>query len=244
MNIFEIMTKKWNEKATDQFRHVEINQTILDNYEKYLNGIDLKNKVVIDYGCGGGYLGKYLFEEKDIKKYIGFDICDISINAAKKLLKEYDAKIVKVKSHIDFSQYKADVFVSLECIQHFPTKRYLDNFLKGVNNSKIKELLIQYRFGNLIFTPANVMTWMCKLPLGYLTKHLTNYIPIARNKHIADRIKKEWIYFKDSLDENQDHLKTKVIVKKDEIIEEEIKNEPEEILTKEDIEVIENTEEI
>jgi SAM-dependent methyltransferase len=195
MTIFETMTKKWNEKATDTFRHIEITDQTIENYKRYLFEADLKDKTVIDYGCGGGYLGRYLFEEKGIKKYIGFDICDNSVKHAKENLKEFNAKIYKVEDYIDFTKYKADVLISFECIQHFPNKQYVDRWLKTVNESGCEELVLQYRIGLLTFIGENVMTWMCKLPLGYIGRSLTNYNPIKRGKWGEKNIRKECIYF-------------------------------------------------
>jgi cyclopropane fatty-acyl-phospholipid synthase-like methyltransferase len=199
-NIFEIMTKKWNEKATDEFCHIKIDDKIKQNYIDYLGDINLEGKTVIDYGCGGGYLGKYLFKEKGIKKYIGFDICDKSIKAAKKNLKSYDAKIYKVTEHVDFSQYKANIFISFECIQHFPTFQYLLTFLKTVNESKIPEILLQIRIGKVTFVNNNVMTYMCKVPDTIITGKLNKYDWIRKQKFHDGLIKKMSIYLKSKIE--------------------------------------------
>lgn len=197
-NIFKIMQEKWDsDRVTDDFRHITDMHVLSERYEKYIKGIDFENKTVIDYGCGGGWFGEYLFKEKGIKKYIGFDICKKSITAAKKKLKDYDAEIIQVKEHIDFSKYKADIFTTMECIQHFPARVYLINFLKSINESKIPELMIQYRRGRGVsFNYKNVMTWMCKLPVGYIDNHLTKYESLLEESSDSDKIQKAWIHFK------------------------------------------------
>lgn len=193
--IFEIMTDKWNKKATDEFCHIKIDDNIKNNYIKYLSEIDLENKVVIDYGCGGGHLGKYLFKEKKILKYYGFDICDKSIKSAEKNLKNYDATLIKVDKHIDFSIYNADIFISFECIQHFPTFQYLLSFLKTVNESKISEILLQIRTGKITFVNKNVMTFICKIPDNIIIDNLKNYTWLAKKRYFSKAINKEVIYF-------------------------------------------------
>ena len=63
------------------FSHIEINDylgdfdTLTKSWENnFIAKDDFNDKVVVDYGIGGGFLGQYLFSAKNIKKYIGFDI--------------------------------------------------------------------------------------------------------------------------------------------------------------------------
>ena len=152
--------KQFWEKCNPNFAHVTLNGH-LPGYEKvtaqweqsFVRLIDFNDKIVIEYGIGGAYLGKYLFENKNIKKYIGFDIAKRSIETAKKTLDNYkDNCEFHLMSSItdrtlnDFS-VGADIFITQACIQHFPTEEYLNNFLNALNNSSISTIMLQIRHG-------------------------------------------------------------------------------------------------
>ena len=110
--------------------------------------MSLKNKTVIDFGCGGGFLGKYLLENKPIKKYIAFDVATRSLSQAKENLKGFEDK-TEFRQVIDhtwnFAELKPDVIVCLAVMIHFPTQLYLDNFIRTCENSGAKNLVLEIR---------------------------------------------------------------------------------------------------
>lgn len=182
-NIFFEIKKKWDDsKIPSHYNHTDIDDKRNDDYKKYvvkLSNYDFSDKVVVDYGCGGGWLGKYLLENFNIKKYIAIDISANSLKAAKENLKDFDnVKFIKIKNWLDLKELKADIFISLACIQHFPSVEFLKGFLKMVNESDCNNLILQYRVNqknlfNLI--SKNVFTWALILTRNSIDKFLTNY---------------------------------------------------------------------
>lgn len=176
----------WDNLMDNTAKHITLNKylvnkkTMFSCYETALKNIQLKNKTIIDYGCGGGWLGKY-FQEKscEIKKYIGFDISKKSVSFAKK--NNPDSEIIEVvEDKIDFSQYQADVFISFFVIQHFPNQEYLDNFLESLNKSKIKTLalLIRYALKNKFSNDYKTFQGIrlgCWTNDVYISEKLTKY---------------------------------------------------------------------
>jgi trans-aconitate methyltransferase len=119
----------------------------------FINRIDFKNKTVLDYGVGGGYLGEYLFEKFNIKKYYGVDIADRSLAKAKENLSQYsEVELIHTDSfYKSFSDKDIDVFISQAVIQHFPNKEYLDKFLYKLKELSPKKIMLQIAHGNNIF---------------------------------------------------------------------------------------------
>lgn len=183
MNIFEKIKEKWDEdKIPPNYNHTDDNPKRNDLYKRFvidLSKYNFENKIIIDYGCGGGWLGKFLLDNFNIKKYIGIDISNKSLKFARKNLKNYDnVKLIKIKEWFDLKEYKADIFITLSCIQHFPTIEYLKKFFEMVNNSGCDELIIQYRLrhtNEVMILEKNVLTWAMFLPKNSIDKYLTNY---------------------------------------------------------------------
>lgn len=182
-NIFFEIKKKWDDsKIPSHYNHTDIDDKRNEDYKKYvvkLSNYDFSDKVIVDYGCGGGWLGKYLLENFNVKKYIAIDISTNSLKAAKENLKDFDnVKFIKIKNWLDLKEFKADIFISLACIQHFPSVEFLQGFLKMVNESNCNNLILQYRVNrknlfNLI--SKNVFTWALILTRNSIDKFLTNY---------------------------------------------------------------------
>lgn len=66
----------WPNNHLNRFYHTEV----LDNIERFLP--DVKNKVILDVGCGTGRLSRYFVEKG--AKVLGFDFSTKSIDIAKK----------------------------------------------------------------------------------------------------------------------------------------------------------------
>lgn len=107
----------------------------------------IKNKTIVDFGCGGGYIGKYVLEH-GAKRYVAFDVAERSIKRAKENTKEFSEKteFVLLREHRwDFAQYKPDMIVALAVMIHFPTIKYMDNFLATCERSGAKRLVLEIR---------------------------------------------------------------------------------------------------
>ena len=143
--------------------------------------INFKDKIVVDYGIGGGHIGKFLLQHRGIKQYIGIDIAQRSLDRAATVLKECK-KFHLFLTPVDFSKFHADVFLSTACMQHFPNQEYLDNFLARLNCSGIKVLALQFRYNpKTIFKPSyngNIYPcpdFACVTNIKYLSSLLPNY---------------------------------------------------------------------
>lgn len=160
-----------------------------NGYNKLLlNGLNelklnLEGKIVIDYGCGGGFLGELLLTEYQIKRYIGFDIAERSLERCRNRL----SSLVKEGQHfktLDASEkikpHNADILFTLAVMQHFQNKEVLDTFLKRLNESDIKHLCLHFRyneetkFSDEYETKGNIGL-CCYTNAGYLSKKLSKY---------------------------------------------------------------------
>lgn len=201
------LVKNFWEKCNTTFAHITTDDWLVDQrslinvYSKNIErfAIDPTSKIIIDYGIGGGYLGKHLLSNYSISEYIGIDIAERSINAAKHNLANYK----NVQFHltpIDFSKFNADIFFSFAVIQHFPNKTYLDNFLANLNDSGISEILLQIRYNNSTIFSKKYETISdarlgCQTNSKYLLKNLKNY-QLCNSSQINTENKYQYLYFK------------------------------------------------
>lgn len=115
------------------------------HYENLVGSkVGLQGKTVVDFGCGDGLLGHYLFQKHGISRYVGYDISSVNIESAKKILQGTNSKLIE--SRLDPWDFKAelpDVFVSLACVIHFPGIEYLDHWLRSVNECGASDLVIE-----------------------------------------------------------------------------------------------------
>jgi len=125
--------------------------------------------VVIDYGTGSGYLGLAL-QILDISKYIGIDIANRQLKVASKTLKDISAEFYLAP--VEFSEIKADVFISHACIQHFPDEAYIVSFLKNLNNSNIQHIFLQYRHSEKPKFVENDPGQSCSVNSNFIKEHL------------------------------------------------------------------------
>jgi len=171
------------------FSHIEIKKhlknynTLTSQWEKaFIPLLDWKNKSVVDYGIGGGWLGKYLFETKNIDKYIGIDISQRSLDNAKINLFNFRNNVLLfLTNDIDLSSLRADIFVCQACIQHFPDMDYLEKFLCSLNNSSCFKLMLQIAnspktiFNNSNYKSITDVVRACKTNKEYVSEKLNNY---------------------------------------------------------------------
>lgn len=173
----------WNE-CEPEFAHLETKKWLISEdrlrseYERNVVWLlDWPGLTVVDYGIGAGFFGRYLLEFKSVNKYIGIDISERSLDAAKQNLMMFPESDIELmlSSDVDFGTLAADVFVSLACIQHFPSQSYLDSFLSNLDGSGIPRLILQIRHSETTcFLPSNPQL-ACRTNVRYLLNSLSNY---------------------------------------------------------------------
>lgn len=154
----------------------------------------LQHSTIVDYGCGGGQLGKHMNDRFELKEYIGIDIAYRQLEASEIYLRKYNRDLMILahraplyftlkfaKAVKDFADIKADVFICQATIQHFPRTSYLDDFLDNVNYSAIKTVVLQYRYNgetmvkNDKYTEVKDVCFKCYTTKEYIAAALDNY---------------------------------------------------------------------
>lgn len=123
---------------------------------KPVNPLDFENETVLDYGCGGGHLGKQLCEH--VKHFIGLDVSQRSLDWAELYLDEYPNKTLKRVDRL--ADYKGrrtiDTLFCFFCIQHFPSFDYLEDFLLAIKERSPRRVILGIRYAEKpIYTPHN-----------------------------------------------------------------------------------------
>jgi len=116
-----------------------------------LNHLDynLKGKTVIDYGCGGGFLGALLFNKYKIKKYIGIDIAERSLKYCERRLYRHNGGLELYFPPKDLKEIGADIIFSFAMLQHIPTEETMEEILDNMNTSGVEYICLHYRHGGL-----------------------------------------------------------------------------------------------
>ena len=182
------LKKFWN-SCGRTFAHLEIvghlknYDTLSKRWEKeFISKLDFNNKIVLDYGIGGAYLGKYLFENKDINYYYGIDLSDRSLQKAEENLKRYKEHTLLITDEFyDNFNKKVDIIISQACIQHFPNEEYLIKFINKINNLNAEYIMLQIaykketKFKNETYNSVQSVVRACYTNKDFILKYLNNY---------------------------------------------------------------------
>jgi len=179
----DVAEGKWWNICSRAYAHIDIHkhlksvESIRREWEdRWMSEFQWADKVVVDYGCGGGHLGLLLLEKYGIKKYIGLDIAQRSRTEAASLLAPYADRCSFMSPPVDFSSLGADIFVSQACMQHFQSEEYYDSFLTNIGQSGIPEVMLQFRHGNKRFSPSQIKkTKACLTTAEDIEAHLPTY---------------------------------------------------------------------
>jgi len=219
-------TRKFWETCRANYAHLKYNREltpdtgrVLSFHVEFIDEFDFNNKTIVDYGCGGGHLGLYLFQYCNIEKYIGVDIAERSLISTRKLLKDNDYNFKTHLVPVDFMSLKADMLISIACMQHFPNVKYLKLFLKNINNSNIKDVVLNIRYANETISNGayddveatfkkiketravcNFFGVACLTNKEYIGSKLTNYILV---KKTGDDIKNKGQYLTYRMKDNK-----------------------------------------
>jgi len=145
-------TAWWNKNASDQMMHLDPAYVakLEQGWSAFLPHFNWTGKAVVDYGCGGGFLGLKLFETYGISQYTGIDIAQKSLDQTRTRLAKWvaDDTVQLKRTPVEFSDVNSDIFVSQQVIQHFPSVDYLEHFLENVDSSQAKQLMLHFRQSN------------------------------------------------------------------------------------------------
>ena len=199
MNLASRMRFVW-ENTIPRNAHLGLNgeeSLMMERYTRYVTDkVNVNRKTVVDFGIGGGLLGKHIFTVAKPKLYIGYDIAERSLGIATANLEPWKdrVKLIHIKEHRwSFAEQKPNIIVSLACIIHIPTKLYLDNVLSEMNISGAGRLILEVRDkGRGIWIRPNayeslkVPIQTCESPEPYVSKILTNYELIEKTTPTAE----------------------------------------------------------
>lgn len=188
MKLAESMRKLWDNvnPRTAHFGDSGERDEMFSIYaEKIISRVDVNDKTIIDYGCGGGLLGVYLLSNFGIKKYIAYDLSERSLSKARKNIGENikaEFNLVPIPHTWNFKEKNPDIFICLACVIHFPTKIYLDNFLQTVNNCGAQTIIIEIRndgkgthFQEKPYHNSHSIIRACHTDYKYVKNILLNY---------------------------------------------------------------------
>ena len=134
-------------------------QYLTSQYSLVTENINVNERsVIVDYGCGGGLFGVYLFNwEYNPKKYIAIDIANRCVNEARLNTMCWEQENKKTITEVieinpvqlfDFTLLRANIFVMLNVVRYFPDIEYVNMFFDRLNKSKIKTIIFNFRKGD------------------------------------------------------------------------------------------------
>jgi 2-polyprenyl-3-methyl-5-hydroxy-6-metoxy-1,4-benzoquinol methylase len=113
--------------------------------------LPVQGKTIVDYGTGAGILGYIFLKDYGLEKYIGIDIAQRQLDAAKATCALWEHKTEFHLLPYDLSQTNADMLICQAVMQHFFSPSVFEDFGKNVNDSGIPFLMLQWRNGPVKF---------------------------------------------------------------------------------------------
>lgn len=131
------------DKVSPRYAHIdlskELERSLTNFFDRFIRpNISCTNKMILDYGCGGGYFAKWLYSSYSGISYYGYDVSQRSLEAAS--LKEPRGYYSQSLPLVD-----VDIIFSLAVIQHMTTEDY-KTFIDFCETSNAKEIFIQFRY--------------------------------------------------------------------------------------------------
>lgn len=130
------------------------------------------------------YWANTSFVRGGLRFYTGVDIAERSIESARERLRDKKEHTRFLFADADWHNVSdADIFVSQACIQHFPSQRYLDDFLGKVNNMNADVVMLQIahsrcpKFASITSKVSleKSIVRACTVPASYIETKLTNF---------------------------------------------------------------------
>lgn len=93
-------------------------------------GLDLRNKDVLEVGCGSGY-GAFLLSGLQPKSYIGLDVMDEQIALAKKQYPQFTFIVQGAEDLSQFADSSKDIVIIFGVLHHIPDwRKALDEIVR------------------------------------------------------------------------------------------------------------------
>jgi len=140
--------KWWDTEATSNFQHLDesfVMSQYADWRETFLTRFVWQGKRVVDYGIGGGFLGKVLLEQFGIASYTGIDISEKALDMARSTLRTFSGRANFLLAGPHFYESRPDLFVCQQVIQHFPSIAYFETFLANVDACGAQDVMLHFR---------------------------------------------------------------------------------------------------
>ena len=186
---FNLLAHKWWD-PTSEFKPLhEINPLRL-NFIK--SSVNLKEKKVLDVGCGGGILSESLASAgADVT---GIDQGDKVIQIAKLHAKESGVKIkykhINIEDFYKNTDERFDVITCLEMLEHVPDPNSIINtcskLLKPGGKAYFAVRRDLYRPGFRIHKKYGKKTWQCNVTLPYRSVLRNKYCEIYEYRHFTE----------------------------------------------------------
>lgn len=207
-NTDKMIREAWEKRVSTTSAHITLNAWLV-SFEKMKQDLrpnigdklKLAEKTVIEYGIGGGWIGKYLLEDCGIHKYIGYDIAPRCIAAANKTLVECGKghfELHLIDEIPDFD--RADVFITRAVIQHFPNLEYFKRFFAKLDASGIGRLVIHFRegakteFQKVPYKTTKEIGLACRTTKRDIEAALPSYQ--CYDSSVTDGVGQRYLYFK------------------------------------------------
>mgnify|MGYP001099489251 CR=1 FL=1 len=156
-------------------------QPVLQFAYKFAKG-KIRNKSILDYGCGGGYGTEYLSRFTN-KSVIGFDIDKKTINVNKDFYSSID-NLIFTDNLNNLSSY--DVVVSLQVIEHL-NRKDMETYLFN-----IKKYLKENGIFILATVNKNVTSYKLKKPI--MPFHIHEFYPTELAKELKKYFRRVKVY--------------------------------------------------
>lgn len=101
--------------------------------------------------AGGGVLGEELLLRDGAAHYHGLDIANRSLAHARARLRSAALDPLRWRLLLtpqEFEPLRADYFISLAVIQHFPSRAYTEDFLARLERSRVPTALLQIKWSS------------------------------------------------------------------------------------------------
>lgn len=98
-------------------------------------GLEIRNKDVLEIGCGNGY-GAYLINLKSPRSYIGLDLMEEQIEKARQRYPKYQFLVQDAADLSQFADASKDVVIIFGVLHHIPEWRKVIDEIKRVLRPK------------------------------------------------------------------------------------------------------------